>query len=68
MQTNAKAEQAGFKASGRSYFPLKTLVQKDTLREPKKNAFENTGVKETPFSFENTGAKGHSQGTKEECL
>ena len=37
MQTNAKAEQAGFKASGGQHFPLKTMVQKDTFREPKKN-------------------------------
>ena len=37
MQTNAKAEQACFKASGGPHPSLKTPVQKDTPREPKKN-------------------------------
>ena len=37
MQTNAKAEQACFKASGGPHPPLKTPVQKETPRETKKN-------------------------------
>jgi hypothetical protein len=37
MQTNAKAERACFKASGGPHPPLKTPVQQDTPREPKKN-------------------------------
>ena len=37
MQTNAKAAQPCFKASKGPHPPLKTLVQKDTPKEPKKN-------------------------------
>ena len=37
MQTNAKAAQPCFKASKGPHPPLKTPVQKDTPREPKKN-------------------------------
>jgi len=50
MQTNAKAEQACFKASGGPHPALKTPVQKDTPRE---------------LSLENTAAKRHPQGTRE---
>ena len=37
MKTNAEAEEECVKVAGRPHAPLKTPVQKDIPREPKKN-------------------------------